>query len=131
MQKTPGCALLQLAHPSGLLQLLGEDLVQLHPTPLYDLPLDLRRSLLVPDQQDELQLTLAQLVQLLQEDATAKKLLESQRNLDLMPCKKKKRKKFANLCINRIHFQETKLYFTCWSACWHSSSAVAFSAASR
>lgn len=84
MQKTPGCALLQLAHPGGLLQFLREDLVQLHPTPLDDLPLDLGRSLFMSDQQDELQPTPAQLVQLLQQDATAKKLLKSQRNLDLM-----------------------------------------------
>lgn len=77
MQKTPGCALLQLAHPGGLLQFLREDLVQLHPTPLDDLPLDLRRSFFMSDKQDELQLTLAQLVQLLQQNATAKKLLKS------------------------------------------------------
>lgn len=86
MQETPGCALLQLAHPGGLLQFLREDLVQLHPAPLDDLPLDLRRRLFMSDQQKELQLTLAQLVQLLQQDATAQKLLKSQRNLDVMLC---------------------------------------------
>lgn len=75
MLETPGCALLQLAHPGGLLQLLGENLVQLYPAPLDDLPLDLRRSLFVSDQQDALKLTLAQLVHLLQKDATVKKLL--------------------------------------------------------
>lgn len=84
MQKTPGCALVQLAYPGGLLQFLREDLVQLHSAPLDDLPLDLGRGLFMPGQQDELQLTLAQLVQLLQQDAAAQKLLESQRNLDLV-----------------------------------------------
>ena len=41
MLQTHGCAFLQLAHPGGLLQLLREDLVQLHPAPLDDLPLNL------------------------------------------------------------------------------------------
>lgn len=41
MLKTLGCALLQLAHPHGLFQFLREDLVELHPTPLNDLSLDL------------------------------------------------------------------------------------------
>lgn len=90
MQKTCGSALLQFAHPGGLLQFLREDLVQLHPTPLNHLPLDLRRSLFMSDQQNELQLILAQLVQLLQQEATAKKLLKSQRNFSLMLCQKKK-----------------------------------------
>lgn len=39
--KTCNCAPLQLAHPGGLLQFLRENLVQFHPSPLNDLPLDL------------------------------------------------------------------------------------------
>ncbi|TNN76520.1 hypothetical protein EYF80_013170 [Liparis tanakae] len=73
--EAPGGAPLQLAHPRGLLQLLGEDLVQLLAAPLDDLPLDLPRRLLVPHQQEALQLTLAQLVELLQEDAAVEELL--------------------------------------------------------
>lgn len=75
MLKTLGCALLQLAHSGGLLQLLGENLMQLHPAPLDDLPLDFRRGFFMSDQQDALELTLAHLVQLLQEDAALEELL--------------------------------------------------------
>lgn len=75
MLKALGCALLQLAHPGGLLHFLRENLVQLHPAPLDDLPLDLRRGFFMSDQQDALELTLAELVQLLQEDAAVEELL--------------------------------------------------------
>lgn len=78
--KTLGSALLQLAHPGGLLQFLRENLVQFHSAPLDDLPLDLRRGFFMPDQQDALELTLAQLVQLLQEDTTVKEVLVTLQN---------------------------------------------------
>lgn len=80
MLKTLGCALLQLAHPGCLLQFLRENLVQLNPAPLDDLPLDLRRGFFMSDQQDALELTLAQLVQLLQKDAAVEDLLETSQN---------------------------------------------------
>lgn len=80
MLKTLGCTLLQLAHPGGLLQFLGENLMELHPAPLDDLPLHLRRGFLMSDQQDALELTLAQLVQLLQEDAAVEELLVTLQN---------------------------------------------------
>lgn len=78
--KTLGSALFQLAHPGGLLQFLRENLVQFHSAPLDDLPLDLRRGFFMSDQQDALELTLAQLVQLLQEDATVKEVLVTLQN---------------------------------------------------
>lgn len=80
MLKTPGCTLHQLAHPGSLLQLLRENLVQLHPAPLNDLPLDLRRGFFMSDQQDTLEATLAQLVQLLQEDTAVEELLVTLQN---------------------------------------------------
>lgn len=75
MLKTLGSALLQLAHPGGLLQFLRENLVQFNSAPLDDLPLDLRRGFLMSDQKDALELTLAQLMQLLQEDTTVEEVL--------------------------------------------------------
>lgn len=76
MQETFCCALLQLVHPHGLFQFLGEDLVQLHPSALNDLPLDLGRGFFVPHQERALKPTLVQLVQLLQEDTAAEELLK-------------------------------------------------------
>lgn len=75
MLKTLGCALLQLAHPGGLLQFLRENLVQFHAAPLDDLPLDLCRGFLMSDQEEALKLIMAQLVHLLQEDTTVQELL--------------------------------------------------------
>ena len=71
-----GRALLQLAHPRGLLQLLTEDLVELHPPPLGEPSLHPGRRLLVSDQQGSLEPPLGQLVQLLQQDTAAEDLLE-------------------------------------------------------
>lgn len=75
MLKTLGSALLQLTHSGGLLQFLRENLVQFYSAPLDDLPLDLRRGFLMSDQKDALELTLAQLMQLLQEDTTVEEVL--------------------------------------------------------
>lgn len=76
MQQVVGHVPLHLAHAGGLLQLLREDLVQLHTAPHHDLPLDLGRGLLVPHQQAPLQVALIQLVQLVQEDTALQNHLE-------------------------------------------------------
>lgn len=69
--KALGCAPLHFAHAGGLLQFFRENLVQFHPAPLNDLPLDLRRGFFVLDQQFALKPTLSQLMQLLQDNAAA------------------------------------------------------------
>ena len=76
MLQALGRAPLQLAHPGGLLQLLTEDLVELLPPPLCEAPLHAGGRLLVADQQGALEPPLVQLVQLLQQDATAEDLLQ-------------------------------------------------------
>lgn len=67
MLKAFYCVLLQLAHPGGLLQLFCEDLVQLYPPPLNDLPLDSGWGFFMSNQQDALELTLTDFVQFFQQ----------------------------------------------------------------